>query len=60
MEQKQIVFGEGSLEAELYDLNGKLLETTNTNLSLADYPSGVYILKVTYGLTVEELKVIKD
>ena len=44
-----------------YDLNGKLLETTNsTNLSLADYPSGVYLLKVTYGLRVEEVKVINN
>ena len=40
---------------------GKLLETTNkTNFSLADYPSGVYSLKVTYGNKVEQLKVIKD
>ena len=51
----------GSFEAELYDFKGKLLETTNnTYLSLADYPSGVYTLKVTYGNKVEQLKVIKD
>jgi hypothetical protein len=51
----------GSFEAKLYDLNGKLLEATNsTNLSLADYSSGVYLLKVVYGDRVEEIKVIKD
>jgi hypothetical protein len=51
----------GSFEAELYDFSGKLLETTNsTNLSLTDYPNGVYLLKVTYGSRVEEVKVIKE
>ena len=48
-------------ESELYDFSRTLLETTNnTNLSLADYPSGIYSLKVTYGDRVEEVKVIKD
>ena len=51
----------GGFEAELYDFSGKLLETTNiTNLSFADYPNGVYSLKITYGGRFEELKVIKD
>ena len=51
----------GSIQVELYDFTGKLLETTNnTNLSLTDYPSGVYLLKVNYGDRVEELKVIKE
>jgi hypothetical protein len=51
----------GSFQAKLYDLNGKLLETNNsTNLSLDDYPSVMYLIKVTYGLRVEEVKVIKD
>ena len=51
----------GSFEAKLYGFSGKLLETANnTNLSLADYPNGVYLLKVVYGDRVEEVKVIKD
>ena len=51
----------GSVQVELYDFNGMLLETTNnTNLSLADYQSGVYLIKVIYGDRVEELKVIKE
>ena len=51
----------GSFEVELYDLSGKLLETNNnTNLSLADYPSGVYSLKVNYRDKVKRLKIIKE
>jgi hypothetical protein len=50
----------GSFEAHLYDFTGKLLETTNyTSMSLADYPSGIYLLKVAYGDRVEQLKVVK-
>ena len=44
-----------------YNFTGKLLETTNnTSLSLADYPIGIYLLKVAYGDRVEQLKVVKD
>ena len=51
----------GRFEAELYDFTGKLLETSNkTSLSLANYPIGIYLLKVAYGDRVEEVKVIKD
>ena len=51
----------GSFEAELYDFTGKLLETTNnTSLSLADYPTGIYLLKLAYGDSVEQLKVVKE
>ena len=58
--QLEIENYKGSLEAELYDLNGKLLETTNnTNISLTNYPVGVYTLKVIYGNKVKQLKVFK-
>ena len=51
----------GSIQVELYDFTGKLLETTNnTNLSLADYPTGIYLLKVAYGDRVEQLEVVKE
>ena len=50
----------GSFQAALYDFNRKLLETTTTAISLADYPTGIYILKVGYGNKVEEVKVIKE
>ena len=51
----------GSFDAELYDFTGKLLETTNkTAIRLADYPLGIYLLKVVYGNKVEEVKVVKE
>ena len=51
----------GSFEAALYDFTGKLLETTNsTKLSLVDYPKGIYLLKVSYGDRIEEVKVVKE
>ena len=52
---------DGSFNVEVYDLFGRLLKTTNnTIISIQDYPNGVYILKVSYGNRVEELKVVKD
>ena len=51
----------GSFESALYDFTGKLLEATNsTKLSLVDYPKGIYLLKVSYGDRIEEVKVIKE
>ena len=51
----------GNFEAALYDFTGKLLETTNkTAISLADYPRGIYLLKVSYGDRMEEVKVVKE
>ena len=51
----------GRFEAELYDFTGKLLKTSNnTTLSLADYPIGIYLLKVAYGDRVEQFKVVKE
>ncbi len=51
----------GTFEAELFDFTGKLLETTNnSSISLADYPTGIYLLKVAYGDSVEQLKVVKE
>lgn len=46
---------------EIYDLSGKILKTTiNTTISLVDYPNGIYLLKVSYGDRVEEIKVVKE
>ena len=51
----------GGFEAKLYSFTGKLLETTNkTAISLADYPTGIYLLKVSYGDRIEEVKVVKE
>ena len=51
----------GSIIAEVYDIIGNKLQTTNKiNISLSDYANGIYILKVAYGDRVEQLKVIKE
>jgi len=51
----------GNIQTEVYDLIGNKLQTTNkTTISLRDYSKGIYILKVTYGDRIEEVKVIKD
>ena len=51
----------GSIKAEVYDIIGNKLQTTNeTTISLQDYVRGIYLLKVAYGDRVEEVKVIKE
>ena len=51
----------GNFEAALYDFTGKLLETTNkVAISLADYPIGVYLLKVSHLDRIDELKVVRE
>ena len=51
----------GNIQTEVYDLLGHRLQSTNeTTISLQDYARGIYLLKVTYGDRVEEIKVIKD
>ena len=51
----------GNIQTEVYDLIGNRLQTTNeTTISLRDYSKGIYILKVTYGDRVQEVKVIKE
>ena len=51
----------GNIQTEVYDLIGNRLQTTNeTTISLIDYAREIYLLKVSYGDKVEEMKVIKD
>ena len=51
----------GNIQTEVFDLIGNRLQVTNeTSISLRDYAKGIYILKVAYGDTIEEVKVIKD
>ncbi len=51
----------GTVNIEIYDLQGKLLETTNTTtISLKKYSKGIYVFKVSYGDKVEEIKVVKE
>ena len=52
---------QGKIFAELYDLTGKLLKSTKSStLSLLEHPKGIYLLRVSFGDTVEQIKVIKE
>ena len=51
----------GSIETELYNFYGNHLETIkNATFSIANYPKGMYLLKVTYRDRMEKVKVIKE
>ena len=52
---------ENKVHVELYDLNGRLLETSNNVIvSLKNYQRGIYLLKVSYGEKTELLRVLRD
>ena len=52
---------ENKVHTELYDLNGRLLETSNNAIvSLKNYQRGIYLLKVTYGDKTELVRVVRD
>ena len=51
----------GPVNVDLYDLQGRLLETTNsTTLSLRKYERGIYIFKIRYEEITEEVRVLRD
>lgn len=51
----------GPVKVEVYNLSGRLLETTNsTTLSLRAYAKGIYVFKVSYADRVKEIKVVKE
>ena len=51
----------GPVNVEVYDLQGRLLETTNTTtISLKKYSKGIYVFKVSYGEITEEVRVVRD
>ena len=52
---------DGNVLIKVYDLIGnELLITNETTISLKDYAKGVYIFKVSFGDTAEEVKVVKE
>ena len=52
---------DGNVLTKVYDLIGnELLITNETIISLKDYAKGVYIFKVSFGDTAEEVKVVKE
>jgi hypothetical protein len=51
----------GVINVHVYDLQGRLLETTNsTKVSLKKHAKGIYVLKVSYGEVIEEVRVVRD
>ena len=51
----------GSFNVEIYDLQGRLLETTKSKtISLKKYSKGIYIFRVSYGDKTEEVRVLRD
>ena len=51
----------GVVNVEVYDLQGRLLETTTNNVvSLKNHAKGIYVLKVSYGEITEEVRVVRD
>ncbi len=51
----------GQVNVEVYDLQGRLLETTtNTIVSLKKHAKGIYVLKVSYGNVNEEVRVVRE
>jgi hypothetical protein len=48
-------------EVEIYELQGRLLETTKSKtVSLKKYSKGIYIFRVSYGDITEEVRVLRD
>ena len=51
----------GVVNVAVYDLQGRLLETTtNTIVSLKKHAKGIYVLKVSYGEITEMVRVVRD
>jgi polyhydroxybutyrate depolymerase len=51
----------GSFNVEIYDLQGRLLETTKSKtVSLKKYSKGIYIFRVSYGNKTEEERVLRQ
>jgi len=51
----------GPVNVEVYDLQGRLLETTRTTtVPLRKYERGIYIFKVNYGEIIEEVRVVRE
>ena len=51
----------GPVNIEVYDLSGRLLETTkNTTVSLKKHAKGIYVFRVSYGDVAEEFRVVRE
>jgi hypothetical protein len=58
--------GEGSILAELFNSSGKLIRTVSLkgngthSMSLADEPSGIYLIRMTYGEKTESVRIVRQ
>jgi hypothetical protein len=51
----------GSFNMDIYDLQGRLLETTKSRtISLKKYSKGIYFIKVSYAEKTEEIQIFKE
>ena len=51
----------GLVNVEVFDLQGRLLETTaDSIISLKKHAKGIYVLKVSYGDITEIVRVVRD
>ena len=51
----------GNVNVEVYDLQGRLLETTtNTIVSLKKHAKGIYVFRVSYGDITEDVRVLRE
>ena len=51
----------GSFNVEIYDLQGRLLESTKSRtVSLKKYSKGIYVFRVSYGDITEQVRVLRD
>ena len=51
----------GPVHIEVYDLQGRLIETTTkTIVSLKKHAKGIYVFRVSYGDVTEEVRVLRD
>ena len=51
----------GVVNIEVYDLQGRLLETTrNTTISLEKHAKGIYVFRVSYGEITELVRVVRE
>jgi plastocyanin len=51
----------GSFNVDIYDLQGRLLETTKSRtISLKKYSKGIYVFRVIYGDITEELRILRE
>ena len=51
----------GNFKAELFDIMGRtLLRTNSKDMSLTDYPDGLYFLRVYFDGKIQDIRLVKN